>query len=315
MNWLINICFFILYLFEIKLKNKKNHLNKVDFQRKICIISLKHTLYIAYSLQNKLESQNFEVKVVNNYFQCSSTDMLYIVICPQVFRKLPPANRRICFQLEQYVSTSFTYRYLYILIRSLAIYDYSLDNINYLHSKGIPYEKMHYIPIGYFDNYKDWLEKKYQYSFSNEKKYDILFYGSLESERRRKILKLLSEKVNIEIVSNLYGCELFKKISEAKMVINIHFYDNALLETTRIFECLSLGVPIISEVSADIDSHKILEIAHDNIEFIKYNDFLNVIIKKIKKNHNLNSKDILLNTERVFNENLKKSLEKLNIIS
>jgi len=37
----------------------------------------------------------------------------------------------------------------------------------------------------------------------------------------------------------------------AKVIVNIHYYENALLETTRICECLSLGIPIVSEMGSD----------------------------------------------------------------
>ena len=33
----------------------------------------------------------------------------------------------------------------------------------------------------------------------------------------------------------------------AKVVVNIHFYENALVEQVRIFECLSLNIPVVSE--------------------------------------------------------------------
>jgi hypothetical protein len=37
--------------------------------------------------------------------------------------------------------------------------------------------------------------------------------------------------------------------------VNIHYYEGSLLETTRIHETLSLGTPLVSESSIDIDSH------------------------------------------------------------
>jgi hypothetical protein len=40
-------------------------------------------------------------------------------------------------------------------------------------------------------------------------------------------------------------------IRAARLVVNLHYYENALLEMPRIAECLSLGVPVISESSID----------------------------------------------------------------
>lgn len=43
------------------------------------------------------------------------------------------------------------------------------------------------------------------------------------------------------------------------MVVNLHYYEGALLETTRIYECLSLGVPLVSETSVDRAEHAALD--------------------------------------------------------
>ena len=40
-------------------------------------------------------------------------------------------------------------------------------------------------------------------------------------------------------------------IREAKVVINLHYYENALLEVPRIWECLSLGTMVVSESAKD----------------------------------------------------------------
>ncbi len=40
---------------------------------------------------------------------------------------------------------------------------------------------------------------------------------------------------------------MYNIICQARVVVNIHYYDGALLETPRICECISLGVPVLSE--------------------------------------------------------------------
>jgi len=52
-------------------------------------------------------------------------------------------------------------------------------------------------------------------------------------------------------VQGLYGEALWRKLSQAKLVVNIHYYEDALLETTRISECLCLGLSVVSEESSD----------------------------------------------------------------
>lgn len=42
----------------------------------------------------------------------------------------------------------------------------------------------------------------------------------------------------------------------AKVVVNLHYYEDALLEMPRIQECLSLGVPVVSEASQDQNDYR-----------------------------------------------------------
>ena len=58
------------------------------------------------------------------------------------------------------------------------------------------------------------------------------------------------------MVSEVFGEALYQALSKARIVVNIHYYENALLETTRVFECLSLGLHVVSEKSSDQEQHK-----------------------------------------------------------
>ena len=60
--------------------------------------------------------------------------------------------------------------------------------------------------------------------------------------RKQKLLylqKKLYPKYNIKIINNIYGIELFHEIINSKIVLNIHFYKDAILETNRLNEILS----------------------------------------------------------------------------
>ena len=39
------------------------------------------------------------------------------------------------------------------------------------------------------------------------------------------------------------------------MVVNIHYYEGAILESTRVCECLSLGATVVSEMSSNQGEH------------------------------------------------------------
>ncbi|KVS27360.1 methyltransferase type 11 [Burkholderia cepacia] len=173
---------------------------------------------------------------------------MYVVVCPQMFKRLPPGERRIAFQMEQSVSSRwFTDDYLRILEGSLAVLEYSLKNIEFLDSKGIKYPHVHYLPVGASRDYQADIVAE-----SLEKKWDLLFYGDAKSSpRRRQMLETLQKHFNVRICSEVFGDDVAREIRQARVVVNIHYYENALLEMPRIQECLSLGVPLVSESSSD----------------------------------------------------------------
>lgn len=92
--------------------------------------------------------------------------------------------------------------------------------------------------------------------------YDVLFYGDTECPRRREFLQQIQKRFKIKISYNVFGIELENEIKKAKTVVNIHYYENSLLETTRLYEVLSLGRSVIvSERSSDSVEEK----KHDGI--------------------------------------------------
>jgi hypothetical protein len=132
-----------------------------------------------------------------------------------------------------------------MLKNSLAILEYALVNIDFMASKGIVYPHVNYLPVGASVNYGDSIR-------ASEKTYDVLFYGdSKSSPRRREMLDALRKHFNVRVISEVFGRDMLEVIQQARLVINLHYYENALLEMPRIQECLSLGVPVVSESAQD----------------------------------------------------------------
>jgi len=77
-------------------------------------------------------------------------------------------------------------------------------------------------------------------------------------------------------VNNLFGSEIRDILRRSKIVVNIHFYANALLETTRLYECLSLGCVVVSEKSSDMHRHEDLI---QLVDFVEENDFVGMAVK------------------------------------
>jgi hypothetical protein len=230
-------------------------MGRIRGNRKITILCTPHTLYVSHLLTCYLQSEGFIVATLTSPPLLGFGDEVHIVICPQMFPRLPKAM--VAFQMEQSISDRwFTKRYLRILSNALAILDYSKVNVAYLIERGIPYQNIYYLPVRVIPDYITYLRTQgIELSPCTEKKYEVLFYGDPNCERRRKILDELDKHFQLEIVSDLFGAPLYEKIRSAKVVINLHYYEDALLETTRICECLSLGVPVVSERSANQDEY------------------------------------------------------------
>jgi len=69
---------------------------------------------------------------------------------------------------------------------------------------------------------------------------------------------------------------LIALLKRSKVVINIHYYEDALLETTRISEALSYGARVVSETARDQDNHSAL---NDVVDFVPANDLPTFIAK------------------------------------
>ena len=213
------------------------------------IIATRHTLFLADLIARRLRAHGWVADVMTEAPYRFHHDM-YVVLCPQMFKRLPPGEKRVVYQLEQSVSSRwFTKRYLKILNHSRAVLEYAMGNMEYLAARGLAYPHIHYLPVGADSAYGGTAAPP-------EKHYDVLFYGDANSSPRRlTLLNVLRKHFDVHICSEIFGADMISAIRKARCVINIHYYENALLEVPRIQECLSLGTPVVSESAQDQDDY------------------------------------------------------------
>lgn len=249
----------------------------------IIVLSTKHTHYIAKLISNALNNINVVNSIIFEKPNMGYSDQWHIVICPQIFESLP--QHYIAFQMEQSVSSRwFTEDYFNRLKNARFIFDYSLTNIEYLHNHQIPFNQLYYMPVGILKNDAN-IDIKSDYS------YDVAFYGDPNCDRRKEFLQKIQDKFSVKIISESFGEALYNELKKAKIIVNIHYYENALLETTRLYECLSLGKLIISEQGSDQDNHGELE---GLVDFTKISD-IDAMIERIQ---------FWLNSEDKYNQRL-----------
>lgn len=162
---------------------------------------------------------------------------------------IPEKVKYIVYQLEQTptkqeVSSVWNQHYLNILHRAEAVWDYSIVNVKWLRQMWrVP--NVSYVPLGYASSLEE------ENRTTSEKDIDILFFGS-ESDRRTKYIKALEdalgEKCNIVWEKNaVWDSERNALIARSRIVLNIHFAANGLLEIPRLLNVISNKGFVLSE--------------------------------------------------------------------
>ena len=222
------------------------------------IMTTQHAAYIAALIEYHLRRHGWNAeKIPNAGVPQKFSHDYYFVMTPRVgvYARLPPKEKRISFQLEQSVSERwFTEQYIDTLRDSRCVLDYSMENFAYLQSRGVRYPDVYYLPLGGLPSYAG-------SCLVSNRRYDVLFYGDyVRSVRRRRLLDALKNRFNVLTVVDVYGQDMTMLIKAARIVINLHFYgESGLLESTRIYECLSLGTAVVSESSPDRAEYPELE--------------------------------------------------------
>jgi hypothetical protein len=241
-------------------------------KEKVYIFSTKFGYYISNVLRYLL-FKNFIFSEIIYKIDPINENLHIIPFCQKV-NQFP--KNYIIYQLEQKdISKWINKKYELVILHSSKTLDYSQSNINKFPE--IIRKKMIYYPIPiipyHYLNYKA--------NINIIPQNNILFYGSMNEIRREKLNYLqrkLYPKYFIKIVTNKYGTDLFNEILNSKIVLNIHFYKDAILETYRINEVLSCGRIVISEKPNMIDIEN-YHLYKDKITFIdNINDMASNIV-------------------------------------
>lgn len=216
---------------------------------RVPVLTTPYTLFVAESVARQLGKAGIETEIIFDKPGAGYSAAPHFVICPYMFRELPA--QFVAFQMEQTVSPRWlSPTYLGILEQAWAVLDYSAANLSNLAGAGISQDRMYYAPVSWLSDYRNGMDGR-----GENKQYDVLFYGEVSNDRRKNFLSRLRQRYDVKVIENLFGDELYRELCKARVVVNIHYYEGALLETTRLNECLSLDCLVISESSVDIAHH------------------------------------------------------------
>ena len=211
---------------------------------------------------------------------------LMFILIPQILvpdsKSLPDPHKYCIYQLEQLndknkitgdgsvmVKTVFDSVMTELIQNSVAAYDYSAINVNYYPTKLQQFIKILVPPIYIYNQVQQigMMMPDMMYPI------DILFYGGI-NDRRECILKNITGRLQtdcgarVTIVNRVFGDDLLKLIAKARVVLNIHYYTNSILETDRIHTALQFeNVIVVSEYPTQRDEFLPVYKAHPRVLF------------------------------------------------
>jgi hypothetical protein len=140
-------------------------------------------------------------------------------------------------------------------VSGVELWDYSLANVRLLAQRGVV---SRHVPVRSPEWYLSKLRGFRSESAASGFRYDVGFSGS-RSERRASVLDALSASgLNVLDIRG-WGDDRDRLLASCRVHLNIHYSaDYMVFESARCEPWLSIGVPVISELSIDNDARCIL---------------------------------------------------------
>lgn len=152
----------------------------------------------------------------------------------------------VIFNLEQMRGSGLLNQKPYLdLLQRFPVWDYSQRNAQAL-SRLAQTPAVHCISLGYDEGME-------RIKFGGDVDCDVLFYGSLNKRRNEVLGNLRDSGVVVKHLFNAYGEERDKAIAGARLVLNLHYYEDGIHELVRTSFLLANRVPVVSECNSDTE--------------------------------------------------------------
>jgi GR25 family glycosyltransferase involved in LPS biosynthesis len=158
----------------------------------------------------------------------------------------------------------FSRNYMLQLQKAELVLEISPDNIDFYKNKIDP-KKINHCFMPFYD--------LYNVDVSIARKYDLVFVGAY-NEKRKWALDAIQKQMkgyNILVTHNTYNDDRDRLLKDAKYVLNIHYYDNAVLEIERFNNAINCGCLVLSE---SVTGDDYMRNCYDF--FVKYFDLKNM---------------------------------------
>ena len=273
---------------------------KGDSNESVAIITKPQTNFFAHVMAYYFAKNNIKSVISPYDFETSDPK---IIFCPQTYDDLPDGY--IGYQTEQTTNDRFFQpHHKDILKKSSILVDYASDNIKNLQPI-CPDTDFHHLPVTYCNDFVHHLMQNNlitQNDLYDDRPYDVVFYGDPRNERRQAYLKELEKHSKIKIICGVFGMDVVRELLKAKIIVNIHYFDDAILEIGRIYEAMSLGCHVVSEKAIDQHHHGNLE---PFVDFCDIDDISQIVeaVKHALENPQQNAKQDLKKLSAIMDEN------------
>lgn len=177
-------------------------------------------------------------------------------------RELQHLDRERCaiFNFEQLASTSSLAGPAYrAWLADWLVLDYHASNVEQLRRENGPGQLAFELPL---------VPSESLVTTGDEaKSADVLFYGTMSERRSRVIEQLESMGLKVELVAGAYGHELAPAVRRARIVLHVHYYEQALFPVARVLQPVMMGVPVVCETSVFSELN---DWSHSGIVFADY---------------------------------------------
>lgn len=168
----------------------------------------------------------------------------HLIQSQEVADRMPAGT--IIFNLEQIAGIGLDRLPVYkSLLNRLSVWDYSRRNIESL-KLILPNVRVSYAGIGYAACMTRIPKTASQTT-------DVLFYGSLNERRAAVLDALRATGMNVKHLFNIYGSDLDAEVANAKVVLNMHYYEDSIHEIVRTSYLLANSKAIVSECNANTE--------------------------------------------------------------
>lgn len=219
-------------------------------------------------LQTNFAALGQQVPVVLNQIS-SNADVTPILFGAHLLQagdegRLPPHT--IIYNAEHLVpGNGRVPQHYYATLSRFEVWDFSADNVSLIR-QSLGNANAHHMPISYCPVFTRVLP--------GTEDVDVLFYGVM-SERRRKVIDALNfAGAKVLVLTGVFGAERDIEISRAKLVLNVHFDDDAYFESARCIFLLANRKAVVCEMPTSGLPHEL----NDGLRVVPYEQLVNTCL-------------------------------------